>query len=110
MIDTTLHFDNTEDKVTVVRTEDVEPYLEHNKTLRSMTQTNTDGMKHCWSAPPVIYEKLFNEYNEGRNPPDLRMFGREFTEYAHKRIMNDPDLKAFRVNDPGFAYRIGWGK
>lgn len=104
---TLLHFDKS-DAVTVERVEDVEPYLEHNKMLRDMPQTNTDGMKHCWSAPPVIYEKLFNEYNEGKNPPDLRMFGPEFSAYAHKRIMTDPDLKAFRVG--GYSFRTGWGK
>lgn len=78
------------------RVQDVEPILEHNKMLRSMPQ-KSDWGRHIGSIPNVIYEKWFNEYNEGRSPPDLRIFGPEFGEYVRRKL-NDPEWAYLRTD------------
>lgn len=93
---TRFHHDTTERLLTVERVQDVEPILEHNKTLRAMSQ-KSDFMRHKANIPNVIYEKWFNEYNAGRSPPDLKMFGPEFSEFVNRKL-NDPDWKFLRVD------------
>jgi hypothetical protein len=82
--------------LTVQRVQDVEPLRERNHALRSQSQ-KSDFMRHKASIPNVIYESWFNEYNEGRSPPDLKMFGPEFAEFVNRKL-NDPDWKYLRVD------------
>jgi hypothetical protein len=106
---TRVHTDPTERKYIFERVQDIEPIIEHNKQLQSMPQ-RSDWGRHVWSLPNVIYERLFNEYNEGRLTPDLKMFGNpEFDEYCHRR-MQDPDMKAFRTDNKSNPFFMGWGK
>lgn len=93
---TRFHSDPTERKLTVERVQDVEPILDRNHALRTQSQ-KSDFMRHKASIPNVIYEKWFNEYNEGRSTPDLKMFGPEFAEFVNRKL-NDPDWKFLRVD------------
>jgi len=102
---TRLHFDS-DGSMTVETVQDVEDILEHNKTLRSMPQ-RSDWGRHKWSAPNVIVEKLFNEFNKDCVPP--RPMSTEFWVFVDKK-MDDPDYKAFRVDDPANPFFIGYRK
>jgi hypothetical protein len=95
-VQTFFHHDKAERLLTVQRVQDVEPILERNHALRSQSQ-KSDFMRHKASIPNVIYESWFNEYNEGRSPPDLKMFGPEFAEFVNRKL-NDPDWKYLRVD------------
>jgi hypothetical protein len=93
---TTVVSEPSERKYHFVRTQDVEPILDHNKQLRSMPQ-KSDWGRHIASIPNVIYEKWFNEYNAGRAVPDLSMFGPEFGKFVERKL-NDPDWKFLRCD------------
>lgn len=105
---TRFHRENGGKDLTVERVQDVEPILENNKLLRSIPQ-KSDWGRHKSCVPNLLWEKWFNEYNEGRNPPDLRIYGPEFTAYVDRKL-NDPDYRAFRVDDPSNPYYTGWKK
>ena len=90
--------------IAVVSTDDVEAILEHNKLLRSMEQTNTDGIRHKYSIPNVFMVKWLNEaWQRGHN---VRYLSREWWELIEKK-MADPDHAAFRVDGP--SHRVGYG-
>lgn len=93
---TRFHQHASEDAVTIERIQDVEPILEYNHFLRSLSQ-KSDWGRHKAKIPNVIYERWFNEYNEGRSTPDLRIFGPEFSEYVNKKL-NDPEWAYLRVD------------
>lgn len=93
---TRLHLDRSEGLIHAERIQDCEPIIEHNKALQSIPQKSGWG-RHIASIPNVIYEMWFNEYNEGRNPPDSRPFGPEFGEFVRRKL-NDPDWRFLRVD------------
>lgn len=93
---TRVHSDPSTRSYTFQRIQDVEPILERNKALRSMPQ-KSDWGRHVASIPNVIYEKWFNEYNEGRSPPDLRMFGDEFSAFVERKLQ-DPEWAYLRTD------------
>ena len=90
------HFDASEGALTVERVQDVEPILDQNKLLRSLPQ-KSDWGRHIANIPNVIYEKWFNEYNEGRAVPDFRIFGPEFSEFVSRKLQ-DPDWAYLRTD------------
>ncbi len=96
MIETRFHLDSNGTDITVERVQDVEPILEHNRVLRGLSQ-KSDWGRHKASIPNVIYEKWFNEYNAGRVPPDMNMFGPEFGSFVNRKL-NDPDWAYLRVD------------
>ena len=76
--------------IAVVSTDDVEPILEHNKTLRSMEQ-KSDWGRHVASVPNVIAVKWLNEEWQRGN----------FIRYLSAEWM---DLVAKKLKDPDWAY------
>ncbi len=77
------------------RWQDVEPILERNKQLQTMTQ-KSDMMRHIASIPCVILERWFNEEYE-RGNTTLKMFGKEMDAIV-KRKLADPDWKWLRTD------------
>jgi hypothetical protein len=95
-VQTRLHFDRSQDAVTVERVQDVEGILEHNKILRDQTQTNTDGLKHIANIPNVILERWLNE-EYARGNIGLRLFSDEFNQMVHRKL-RDPEWKFLRTD------------
>jgi len=90
--------------VAVYSTDDVEPYLEHNKLLRSMEQPNTDGLKHVASVPNIVMVKWLNEaWQRGQN---VRYLSPEWDEIVAKKL-KDPEWAYLRTDAP--SHRVGWG-
>jgi len=102
---TRLHFDASENKITAQRTQDVEDIIEHNKVLRSMPQ-KSDWGRHKWNLPNVIVEQFYKSYN-GDGPP--KPMNAEFWAYVDRK-MDDPDYRAFRVDDASNPFFIGHRK
>jgi hypothetical protein len=63
-VQTLYHADGS--AITVQRVQDVEPILEHNKTLRTIEQ-RSDWGRHIASVPNVVLEKWLNEELERGN-------------------------------------------
>ncbi|MFV3416135.1 hypothetical protein ACNFH8_28115 [Pseudomonas sp. NY15436] len=87
-LDTQFHFHDG--KMTVQRTQDCTPIAEFTKTKHNAGMYGSSEMKHAASIPYVMIEKYCNDH------------GITFREWCvnkeHiKRMLNDPDLKAFRV-------------
>lgn len=97
-------YDAGERKFTFVRVQDVEPYLEHNKQLRTMEQKN-DAWKHTSTIPNIILMQWLNEeYARGRT--GLRLYSKEFDEIIQRKLQ-DPDWAYLRTD--GVKHRVGFG-
>lgn len=85
-------YDELEDKLTVVRTQDAEPYLEDNKAQALEADNNWKGDMHkVATIPNLILEKWFKE--EGinvfrNNKEDQRLL---------RKKLNDPDNRFLRT-------------
>lgn len=90
-----VHQDHNEKTTTFGRTQDVEPYLEHNKLLRSMPQ-KSDWGRHIASIPNVIIERWLNE-EHARGNIGLRLYSREFDELIARKL-RDPDWAYLRTD------------
>ena len=90
--------------IAVVTVDDVDPYLDHNKMLRSMEQTRTDGMKHHASIPPLILVKWLNE--QWAQGSDIRYLSKEFDDIIDKKL-KDPEWAYLLVDGP--SHRVGYG-
>lgn len=90
--------------IAVYSTDDVEPVLDHNKLLQTLEQTNTDGLKHTHSIPPIVLVKWLNEeWSRGSN---VRYLSKEFDEIILKKL-KDPEWAFLRVGGP--SHRVGYG-
>lgn len=97
------HYDAGERKFTFVRVQDIEPYLEHNKQLRSMEQKGE--WRQTSEIPNVILMQWLNEeYARGR--VGLRLYSKEFDEIIQQKL-NDPDWAYLRTD--GVRHRVGFG-
>jgi len=84
--------------------QDVEPILEHNKTLTSLEQ-KSDWGRHKAKVPMVVINKWLNEeYARGNK---MRFIGPGFAEWLNKKL-DDPDNRAWRVDNPSNPFYIGW--
>lgn len=76
--------------MTVERSQDCTAILEHAKAMQSAGQVGGTEMRFAGTIPDVIVEAYCN-----RKGIDYREF---MTNPVHiKAVMNDPDLKGFRV-------------
>lgn len=87
-LDTRFHFHDG--AMTVQRTQDCTPILEHTKMLNKEGHHGSSDMKHAAKLPFVVVENYCNRHNI------------EFSEFmqnpAHiKAMLNDPDLSGFRI-------------
>lgn len=103
MMETRILNDTTERKLTVIRTQDVEPILDLNKELRAIQQ-KSDWGRHIATIPNVIIERWLNEEWERGNP--MRMGGAEFDAMVERKLQ-DPDWKFLRT-DKTEASQVGW--
>lgn len=90
--------------IAVYSADDVEPFLEHNKALRGMDQTNTDGLKHKATVPNIIMVQWLNEeWQRGNN---VRYLSKEFDEVIARKL-KDPAWAYLRTDAP--SRQLGWG-
>ncbi len=89
--------------IAVVTTGDVEPILEHNKLLRSIGQSNTDGMKHVARVPNEVAVGWLND--EWKRGNQIRYLSREWKELVARKL-KDPDWAHLRVDGP--VWRSGY--
>lgn len=90
---TLYHADGSE--LTIMRVQDVEPILEHNKQLQTIEQ-KSDWGRHRYSIPNVILEGWLNE-EWARGHVDLQYGSEEFYQMVELR-MQDPANRAWRVD------------
>ena len=105
MIISSVHKDASERLIHFRRVQDVEPILERNKFLQGETQ-KSDWGRHVASVPMVIIEKWLNE-EYARGNTSLRFLGPGFDEWYTKKIQ-DPDNRAWRVDNPSNPFHMGW--
>lgn len=94
-----------DEKFTFVTVQDVEPILEQNKLLRSMEQTNTDGLKHVASIPVNQINQWLNE-EWARGNTTIRFEGQEFEELIARKLA-DPEYAYLRVDGPTTSMGFG---
>lgn len=81
--------------LTVDRTQDVEPFIEHNKKLKNEAQSRKASFRHIGSIPNIFLEKWMNEeYARGHL---IRWWGPEMDELIAKKL-RDPDYSFLRVD------------
>jgi hypothetical protein len=90
--------------VTVYSTDDVEPILEHNKTLRGLDQ-KSDWGRHVASIPNIIMVQWLNQ--EWQRGSDVRYLSKEWDELVAKKL-RDPEWAYLRTDAPSKA--LGWGQ
>lgn len=89
--------------VTVYSADDVEPYLERNKLLRTLDQ-KSDWGRHVASIPNLIMVKWLNE--EWQRGNSIRYLSREWDELVTKKL-KDPDWAYLRTDAPSRV--MGYG-
>jgi hypothetical protein len=82
--------------VTVYSHDDVEPILEHNKTLRGIDQ-KSDWGRHIASIPNIIMVKWLNE--EWARGNEVRYLSPEWDAIVAKKL-KDPEWAYLRVDAP----------
>jgi len=92
-VQTLYHADGRE--LTVVRTQDVEPILGHNKALRTMEQ-RSDWGRHVASVPNVILEKWLNDEWQ-RGNVNMQFGSDEYYEMVERKLQ-DPQYREFRTD------------
>ncbi len=83
--------------------EDVESVLERNALLRTMEQTNTDGLTHVATIPNAIMLQWLNE--EWMRGNDVKYLSKEFNEIVDRKL-KDPDWAHLLVGGP--RHRVGY--
>ena len=96
-------YDASERKFTFVRVQDIEPYLENNKQLR--TQEQKGDWRQTASIPNIILMKWLNEEID-RGHKGLRLYTKEFDEVIRRKLQ-DPDYAYLRTD--GVRHRVGYG-
>ncbi|RTE91907.1 hypothetical protein [Bradyrhizobium sp. LVM 105] len=102
-VSTLYHADGS--KIVIERVQDVEPILEHNKTLQTLEQ-RSDWGRHVASVPNVILEKWLNEEWD-RGNINMQFGSDEFFQMVERKLQ-DPQYRAFRT-DASFNGVLGFG-
>jgi hypothetical protein len=92
-----------EKSVTVYSVDDVEPILEHNKTLRGMEQ-KSDWGRHVATIPNIIMVQWLNECWKSGN--EVRYLSPEWDEIVARKL-KDPEWAYLRTDAK--QARIGFG-
>ena len=94
---------NEKRHIAVYSMDDVEPYLEHNKLLRSMDQ-KSDWGRHIASIPNIIMVKWLNaEWTRGNN---VRYLSPEWDQIVARKL-KDPEYAYLRTDAP--SRTVGYG-
>jgi hypothetical protein len=91
---------NNDGTFTIQRRQDVEPTIEWNKVLRSRPQTQTDGLKHIASIPPIFIEKMMNE----SGVPFFSLPSYEMAKLV-KKLLDNPDYAFLKTTEKGTKWR-----
>lgn len=86
------HYDRTDDVAVIERVQDCEPILERTKALHNagITHSRDREYVHVASIPKVVVERYCNDNGI--------TFARFMGDEGHQaRVLNDPDLRYFRV-------------
>jgi hypothetical protein len=92
---TELILDRAGRRIIASTTQDIEPILERNKTLRGESQRH-DCARLIADIPAVIIVQWLNE-EYARGNTHLRPFTREFNETVVARKLRDPEWKHLRT-------------
>lgn len=90
-----LHQDHSERTTTFEVIQDVEPYLERNKMLRSQPQ-KSDWGRHIASVPVVLINRWLNE-EWSRGNTSLQLGSPEWRALVWRKLQ-DPDYAYLRVD------------
>ena len=96
-------YDAGERKFTFVRVQDIEPYLENAKRLRSEEQKGE--WRQTSTIPNVILMKWLHEELD-RGNVGLRLYTKEFDKIIQRKL-SDPDWAYLRTD--GVRHRVGYG-
>lgn len=99
-----VHVDSADRRYTFEIIQDVEDILENNKALAAEAQ-KSDWGRHTATVPLVIINRWLNEDNARGNP--IRYLGPGFDAWLKKKL-DDPDNKAWRVDNPSNPFYLGW--
>lgn len=87
---TSFHVDNIDDKIVVQNTQDVSPILDGCRLRQDTGAVGGSEMRHAATFPMVLIENYCNQHGI--------TFQDWMKDKTHiKRMLNDPDLKGFRV-------------
>ena len=89
------YVDHSDQTITFVSSQDVEPILDQNKRDRSEDQ-KMDWGRHIARIPPTVQLQWFHEEQQ-RGNTSLRMYSKEWDELVMKKI-NDPDWAYLRTD------------
>jgi hypothetical protein len=103
---TTVKHDAGENQTHLVDSQDVRPYLEENARRREIAPRG--DFHHKWQAPNIMITKWYFEYTGGQFGGAYKPMNQEFYEWVDKKIMSDPDLKAFRT--AGYNFKRGYSR
>jgi hypothetical protein len=78
------------DNIVEHRTQDVEPYLEHNKALRSAGIVGSGEMRHAAKIPFVVIETYLATHG-------ITLHEFHANPEHVKRMLNDPALAGYRI-------------
>lgn len=84
-----------EGDLTVLRTQDVEPFLEYNKRLKNEPQSRKSGFRHIASIPVIFLEQWLKE--EADRGHVMKLWSKEMDELIAKKL-RDPDYSFLRVD------------
>jgi len=102
------HFDPVERKVSFERVQDVTDIMDRNKALQNEAQDHKAVWRHHGCTPNVVIEKWLREEWE-RGNTELRYLGPGFDEFLQRKL-DDPDNRAWRVDNPSNPFYVGWRK
>jgi hypothetical protein len=87
----TVHHDDADGTITINKTADIEPILEHNKRYQNSHDgyTPSRDMRHVAEIPWIVIEQWNKTYG-------VNVMARE-NEALFRRILNNPDNRLFRT-------------
>jgi len=95
VIETRVHSDPGERRITFERVQDVEPIIEHNKAIAGLDQ-HSDWGRAIAEIPNIFLEQwLAEEYRRGN--VGIRLFSEEFNKIVRKKL-NDPEWRFLRID------------
>jgi hypothetical protein len=106
-VKTVFHYDAASREFTSQQVQDVEPIMEANKAVAGEAQ-KSDWGRHVARVPSVIVTKwLQDEWDRGN--VNLKWSSPEFAQIIKKKL-DDPDNRAWRVDNPSNPFFIGHKK
>lgn len=103
MIERKLYVDETDQRLTFVNVQDVEPILELNKAQRAEDQHSDWGRRIARIPNNIMLQWFYEEQAKGNI--HLQMYSEEFDRLVARKLQ-DPDWAYLRTDRP--ALQAGW--